>query len=924
MEGSPANSETTKSLFHTAESFAKSESSGETFKGVNADSESVAVVLVDSSGSTRTNFEDGSGKQVFDKFCDILETLPHPKFRLIFWSSRRHTSGQFRDGILSYSNVTEKKSLRTVFQIAKPHIGGGTEPSIAFRSIPADWIKDEKTIIYLMTDGQYDVGIRNDFVTEIRKLKNRLCIVAVANEVLDLSNLEVVERSCGGDVYKLIQEQNLTRMVKNFESYTLKPFTGERRRGESPAHEVQKVVQINRIQAPRGYVPFGEQFFSELHVEEFMGFLRSFLQDPAHSDEASQLEVAQKLSITLEVLTKDKPKRVADGIIRSFASLFTMDQNAILFILSDAVDRERNGNAGVLAQYRADLKDLFKQADKLLKQDVIGNVSGDATRFMSVPTLDGHILSGSHRLIDATVEIDKFKYPRGGFSPIIPVFPLITSNDVTRVQMSTLQEQCLRQWVRSVVGKVYGVNVQADRVIYYVMALNYIAQKSSATLSEDVRRGFMNLVRVMLNKKRSNSVQTTEYDRLVSGEAPMPNSGKMTDLFADIFAVVKQFFPAHVNAEPMHVWFALCGAFSDQVAAAQEKHCNNPPKDFTLDVTPFVQDDVPDSFSLDYSCIVTLDDVSQTGGYTINPHNGMAGRCAPIFVISAEGKRQMLANPNCVCPVCYQRLNDQSFIEVGPKTQFSLPESFNNFQRVFASFHSNQRDQGQRRGGGNGNNNNDPVNDRGQGAVGVRTGGDGTVTNANGKKGTLIIMRGTVGCGKSTWSERIAEDVKKRGGSCYVEGTDKYCARGQPFNQALDSVKMSLNQIAQDTNDDIVVIIDTCGEKNGVTNVFSFDFTGWKKIEVFPNLDKKNMRGYFSWTLRNVLRRGKIDGASNFYLTPATAGTKTCIDVHLKKCKALFPKDAGKLNLSGSTIDSLSAEADNYEKTSLPIEIPTF
>lgn len=142
---------------------------------------------------------------------------------------------------------------------------------------------------------------------------------------------------------------------------------------------------------------------------------------------------------------------------------------------------------------------------------------------------------------------------------------------------------------------------------------------------------------------------------------------------------------------------------------------------------------------------------------------------------------------------------------------------------------------------------------------------------------------------------------------------------------AVDRCKRDLLEVENDPNDDIVVVIDTCGERTSKKDMIAFgvDFQGWKKIEVFPNRPtnkggKELMRGYFSWTLRNVLRRGDIDNDRKFYLTPVRAGVDTCISVHAKKSAALFQKDWKGINFSGSTIQSLSDEADKYEKEVIP------
>lgn len=52
------------------------------------------------------------------------------------------------------------------------------------------------------------------------------------------------------------------------------------------------------------------------------------------------------------------------------------------------------------------------------------------------------------------------------------------------------------------------------------MGHNILVNKSSF-VSREIKEAYRCLTRIMLNKKRSNSIAATEYDRLAEGEAPV-------------------------------------------------------------------------------------------------------------------------------------------------------------------------------------------------------------------------------------------------------------------------------------------------------------------------------------------------------------------------------------------------------------------
>jgi hypothetical protein len=193
-----------------------------------------------------------------------------------------------------------------------------------------------------------------------------------------------------------------------------------------------------------------------------------------------------------------------------------------------------------------------------------------------------------------------------------------------------------------------------------------------------------------------------------------------------------------------------------------------------------------------------------------------------------------------------------------------------------------------------------------------------TKTNTSGKK-FVIIMKGVVGCGKTTYGSHIANALKPYNAYCIGANTDKYCKTGMPMRDAVKYVERELNNLNYTSDHQLVVaIIDTCGDKIPDNNViFNYDFSSWTKIEIWPNFDRSDMEGYLSWSLRNVLLRTKPTSTDNYFLEPTTAGVDTCIQVHQTKAKALF-RNVPVLLANGinreRAIAQLNNKADIYQE----------
>lgn len=843
------------------------------------------ILLVDISGSVGTAFN--RDVRVFDKMAQVAGSLDLSEGWVVFWSSPSFNASRCTNGTMALPFVVKGDALHTAFAMGASAIGGGTCPPIGFRAINPEWFK-HNPMVYLITDGQIgcseipDERNKRELAEEIRKLPTDLSIIAVEAVDRDFSRVENVNSAAGGDIYKIIQDNRLTSKVSKFTSVC--------RNGT--------FVQIDRVKAPAGHAPYGSQYFNVLRVREFMQHVAAELK--SNSDDVFQMTVAQKLSATLEVLTRDRPQKVADDIVKSFSRLFSIDNQQVEWIMTGGIASERGGQAPVLAHYRSQLKDLFKQADGLIKSDVKRAIGLDDKAVSYL--IDDRVLTCSGRLIDKTLTIHGVPYPRAGIAASVPVFPMMSNE----TKLNDLQDQCLRQWTRAIYAAFYRVHPTADEVIYLVLG-TMMKVCNSSRVSDAVKTAYRQLAMCMLRKKRLNSMQT-EYDRIYAGEFPMPNSGKIDEFFGFMTAVAQKL---NITASPMKLWHAICSALNPILAARQEQHCTAE-LGSEIKFDEVSHDVVPDSQAYDYNCIVTLEDVSLVGGYAINPHVGIAGNCAPVYLLSEEGKRTMLASNTCVCPICYEPLTAGSFTAVGPKIAFDLPASYTKYASRFSEAQAAGSFPAQS-GGGRGRRGQQEQKSSGL------VSSTGPIRNANGKAGKLVIMKGVVGAGKSHASALIKAAVEARGGVCIVEGTDKYAKTGTPMSDAVRMVNEALNRIPTINNDDLVVVIDTCGESTQPRQmkVFNVDFNGWTRTDVFPNLNRGNFTGYFAWSLRNVLRRVQPGHADSHWLNPVGASTQVCIDVHKKKSKALFGGEMRNWQFAGATVANLAALADAYE-ASLP------
>lgn len=911
-------------------------------------SKQIPILLIDASGSTAAKF---NGITVFGKFKELIQELPEDEFRLIFWNSENVTNG-FTNGIFKPLHVAKKATIDQAFTYIKASINERclTYPHLGFNAIPNEWISNiDQTKIYFLTDGQvgpYDkdkaqASLR-DSINKLFQLHNKIQLIIITVEPRDINfnEMEKLTSAAGCDVYNVIMNNKLTKYVSKFISYTTNNLDG--------------FVHINKNTPPVGFVPYGDKYFSELRVSEFIQYIiNEILSIKTETNEL--LKIVQLLSSTICVLTKDKPFNVRNDIINTFCNLFSatsLDLMFMRFIISDAVNKENEGSANIFASYRDKLKNLYNQATDLLLTDVKGSI-GIGEKFMTLPIAvastitDGFkLVSGNYRMIEDNTVINNKVYPRSAVTLNGIVLPVLPYDNLTNC--SPMNEQCLRQWVRSLISKMYGLNALEDIIIYVVLGI--VLRVVVSDVPDTVKESYRRLGHVMLKKKRLNT-DITELAKLEAGELPIPNSGKIDGFYRFMDTVNSQL---NLTLNSMSLWYLMCLALNNPLLVKnQYVHCKEfLDKDFSGvhtdklltavkgSITKVTFSEIPSELIYEYKCIITLDDIEKIGGYKFLPHTNLSGTiCSPIYVLSDLGYESIMKTINPVCPICYTHLGTSSFEKVGPKPEMDTssilePGVTNVFDAKYVpskmsssmasssyAASSSSSYAASSSSWSPSSSSNYPYKS--------------TVTKLNPRTGIckLVIMKGVVGSGKTTFSLKLLEECEKLGKVCLVEGVDKYCRNGDSMQEATNKIKQSLLTINTiDNSKEVIVCIDTCGEHttNKTKDIFDVDFTGWKKINVWINLDRFQIENYLAWSLRNVLSRMPSTGDSNYWLNPSGAGLSKCIDIHIKKARALFGKKTKSVVgfNNPSTVDAaiklLNDRADSYAAylvSSLPMDV---
>jgi hypothetical protein len=814
------------------------------------------IDLIDSSGSTLIPMDN---MVVFDHEKQICQSLSHEEHRLVFWNSDRNVGSQFdKSGVFKWPNPVKKNGLDIVFASVKPLISGGcyTMPHLGFTVID-DWLKvGYSTVVNFVTDGEMGwhpitkndkSSLVNNLINAIKHINKQypdvqINIFAVERESMtDYSIAESMNGVVGNDVYSAFSDSGQTSLISKFITFSKKHPTGH--------------VHINKVKTPAGFVPYGSRYFSILSTSLFITYIAE--QVGLNKDNDSELlKIIQDLSVTLSVLTKDKPKQIREKTINIFCNMFantSIDLSVAKVLLTRAIEAENAGSAQLHSDYRANLKSLYSDADRALRNNAASAMMiGD--RSISLPMSDsGHIFL-SYKQINRSV----LGYFNGGIEvggKIVPVLPLTYKSNL-------LVGQCIRQWIRLLISTIYHINSTSDEVIFIMMMINM--QAKIMKLDKTICDAYTTLVGVLLEKKRAN-IQKTELENLMAGNLFVPNDGNINNFKTYVDNCIKRFGMIAVPPQvvsTLRIWYYMCQAYSQELADSQFIHCKSELSDnptymeYLANIArPWTVFNMQEE--LEFYCLVTVESTEKSGGFKIKSHNVANSICAPKTVFSKTGMDGILSKKETsMCLICYTSINQDMFEHVDPYKEQELDVSTMPNKFGDAPMPNTSPD----------------------------ISSSSSSSSSSNSDNILVFLKGTVGCGKSTYAKKLQKLAQDKGYDCVIEGTDQYAIRGIAMKTIIGTIKRNLNGIMRKPGSKKMVIIDTCGERANQHDVFGVDFTSWLVKNIFVNYDEKQQTKYLAWSLRNVVQRGQNDAV----LTVGKASLPICLDVHHKKAASLF------------------------------------
>ena len=894
-----------------------------------------AILCFDASGSILGRFTDT--QTILQKMVKVAQSLGYTSFRVFFWNSDNPGHPEFKNGVSNWPYPVNNFSLDQVCEIIRSRINTTctTDPSLAFQAVAnATDLDNTHTHVILLTDGE--MGWNNITPEETRELRQKL-----ANSIKSLVqhrphvsiNIVAVEainhtpgtetKGAGNDVYETLIRHNLTGYIASFTTHCP---TG------TSVH-IQK-----KTKTPPGYLSYKSWYFSELRIREFLDHIQNDLKT---KDQGGQLETLQAIVSTLTGLGQNKPPHIARQHLALFSRLFTLiDPILVQYMLGDAIESEKKGQAQLFAHYRDTLKLKFQITDKNLRtHGVHGAVSGFKNQnYISFPP------SFNHRYFVCTPEqlsdthISETNYPNSGFRGL-PCIP-------TGKPSSPLAEQALRQWARLILSARYKQPIQSDEHIYLVLGWVIVITRDPIATPEIVQ-AYRMLGHIMLNKNHNGAIDKTYYQYLCESGIPMTNRGNPEDFFR-IMRVVAD--TLGFTAPPMRLWEEMCraldGSTDGKLYRAQLPHFTAIPGmyqgEIKIPCIEYTIDKVPIGLGYEYQCPVTGDPTHMTGGKMIKPHPIHMNTCHPMVVFTHKGVVQLQSSSFPVCPCCFRDLDARDFVEVGPRPpEYILPDGYLNNpdaheskQRTVAhgsvildskqesvALDSKQGsvargsilDSKQGSDAPDSKHGSDaPDSKHGSDAPDFKQGSDAPdskhllnaspqiaqILSQSGK--ILVLLRGTVGPGKSTFAKYLAKMLEDQKRPRHIVSMDLFCAQGYSFSEASRRVEQELRNFIHRHSDPAmnpVIIMDLCNETLNKTNTFfKVDLRDWKQIDTYPNLfrlpgsDTKwdNLNGYLAWSLRNVLARKTPGPGDTHWLNPIDTSVAKCMEVHKKKASSLF------------------------------------
>jgi hypothetical protein len=612
--------------------------------------EKIPVVLIDNSGSTSDNYAE-SGFNILNNevfaIKKILQDKKHEKCYVMYWNTvQRH----IKEPVL----VNDLESTLKTCSIVPT---GGTDISVAIHNLPELWFQ-AVTDIYIVTDGavnQDSYKFKNQ-IFNLTKRKINFTIVTLENNNYDYFNTNV---QAGSNIYSIIQDNKLSKYIRRFECY-------------NKFHLIDPFVNFYNPEIKKGQFSFKEYIFKE---EDFNKFTEIILEiiNMYHTDKKYLEKIIYHLSLTIYQYTKSKSQKIKNEVVRLFTGFFEDAYDDIDYIKNIFESEMKNHDEGAsktFQQYRENRQKLFEKT----QDELYANVSecfASGNQFTSFvintnePNKNRIIVANS---MNCPIRLSNLCFNNGGIKYgdyDIPMFSLNTKNNEN-------SEQAVRQWVRAIYSRTHNIQINDEKILYL-----FLTDMMSITLSdlpENVKKGYKNFARILLNANRFNSGGLKQITWLTMGNKPKPMIPGYSSM-EEILNYCKKYYNPTLEISPDEFWYAICFCYGFKELINKQI-----PQNYKIDelieklkqVNKTYQSEyIEINDNLDYNDYITLEDISSIGGYKLPEYKIGKKTIKVKFVISEESYnflKSQSPDGKTKCPITGTIIDLASFVKVPPAT----------------------------------------------------------------------------------------------------------------------------------------------------------------------------------------------------------------------------------------------------------------
>ncbi len=625
----------------------------------------IPIILIDNSGSTSSYIrlkiiESNILKAEVEVIKNKLLKEGYEKCYLMFWD----THFIRKDEAINISDITNVYNQLQV----KP--SGGTDISVALHNILEDWYQ-KNTDIYILTDGQIQ-SPRYDLKQQIFNLSKKNVNINIITLEDSNYNYNINNVNAGSELYNVIQRNKLVKYIRQFICF-------------NNYHIEEPFINFLIPEVNNDEFSYMNYKFKKENLDGFIEILSNIIETNKNN-EIEINKIIYNLSITIYQITKNKSPKIKSEIINMFISLFVntinYDVNKIKSELETEMKNHEEGVSATFQQYKENRNKLFERTQDELYNNV-QETFHNFGNFISIPinqdnNEDNKMIIFKSNKLNSFVRLGDRNYNKGAISYNNYSIPMFSINTINTEQA----EQSIRQWIRAIYSKIHRLQVNDDKITYLVLT-DMMSVIFSDIQDKEIKNGYKNLGRIMLNQVRFNSGGIKQIMFLKMHSKPQPLIGNK-----DSMTMILNHCNNHFNNNKIlsndELWYGICYAFDDKEIINKQipKTIN---KDQLIrkikennkkyDIKEYKIED-----EYDYYDYITHEDTSKTGGY-VQPEYKIGNiKYKSSFVISETTYNKILNEDNGIikCPITNLKLNINSYVKIPPKIYNNTNNDINN------------------------------------------------------------------------------------------------------------------------------------------------------------------------------------------------------------------------------------------------------